>query len=155
MPEPDSPSPDHQQQQTSDKEFAIEPPRMTILSDHPILREDDPSKEREPDSFGLQSRLAAAYDILRHQNTQTPIAIAIYGDWGTGKSSAMRWLCNQLAVWGEQKVDRQGHMKLRTVWFDPWKYQKREEVWRGLIAEVILNSIDMPFAKIFPQAGKL
>jgi predicted KAP-like P-loop ATPase len=65
---------------------------MTILSDHPILREDEEKARREPDSFALHSRLGAVYDIIRHRNTRAPLAIAVYGDWGTGKSSAMRWL---------------------------------------------------------------
>ena len=91
MSEPDSPTPDQTQQPLSDEQFAIDPPRMTVLSDHPILREDDVTLGMEPDSFGLQACLGAIYDIIRHKNTlRALIAIAIYGDWGTGKSSAMR-----------------------------------------------------------------
>ncbi len=122
---------------------ALIPPRMTILSDHPILREDEEKARREPDSFMLHSRLGAVYDIIRHKNTRAPLAIAVYGDWGTGKSSAMRWLSDQLGKWSKRsKAEREGHHRARTVWFDPWKYTKREDVWRGLIAEVILKAID-------------
>lgn len=63
---------------------------MTILSDHPILREDESKELREPDAFAMRTRLGAVYDIIRHKNTRAPLAV--YGDWGTGKSSAMRWL---------------------------------------------------------------
>ena len=77
-------------------DHALVPPRMTILSDHPILRVGEEEKRREPDSFMLESRLGAVYDIIRHKNTRAPLAIAVYGDWGTGKSSAMRWLSDQL-----------------------------------------------------------
>ena len=66
----------------------LEPPRMTILSDHPILRPQEEKERREDDSFSLHSRLGAVYDIIRHRNTRGPLAIAIYGDWGTGKTSA-------------------------------------------------------------------
>lgn len=131
---------------------ALQPPRMTILSDHPILREASDERkadDREDDSFELISRLGTIYDIIRHKNTRTPIAMAIYGDWGTGKSSAMRWLAEQLTRWSQQSArQRKDHFRCRTVWFEPWKFQKREDVWRGLIAEVILNSIDPKKASI-------
>jgi len=120
---------------------------MTILSDHPILREDEPSAAREPDSFLLASRLGAVFDIIRHRGTRPPLAIAVYGDWGTGKSSAMRWLSEELIRWSESG-EHAGHCRIRTVWFDPWKYQQREDVWRGLIAEVILNAIDIKKASL-------
>lgn len=131
------------------KDRALEPPRMTILSDHPILRVDEEEAHREPDSFTLHSRLGAVYDIIRHKNTRAALAIAVYGDWGTGKSSAMRWLSDQLGRWSKRTSKQRGeHYRTRTVWFDPWKYTKREDVWRGLIAEVILNTIDIHEASL-------
>ncbi len=130
---------------------ATTPPAMTILSDHPILREavdESAAAAREGDSFELDSRLAAVYDIIRHQNTRAPLAIGIFGDWGTGKSSAMRWLSDQLALWSARGVDRGPHRACRTVWFEPWKFQTRDDVWRGLIAEVIINSINPAEASV-------
>ncbi len=128
---------------------ALHPPRMTILSDHPILRPGEGEEQRETDSFTLHSRLGAVYDIIRHKNTRPPLAIAVYGDWGTGKSSAMRWLSDQLTDWSKlSKTERKNHYSTRTVWFDPWKYTKREDVWRGLVAEVILRAIDLDGASM-------
>ena len=107
----------------------LKPPRMTILSDHPILREDEKIEMRETDSFMLNSRLGAVYDIIRHKNTRPPLAVAVYGDWGTGKSSAMRWLSDRLGEWSQlSKTRRKDHCRTRTDWFDPWKYTKREDV---------------------------
>src|SRR5579859_7165553 len=109
-------------------------PRMTILSDHPAT-----DAQGSPDELDLPSRMGAAFDILRHRNTKTPITIAIYGDWGTGKSSAMRWLETRLAEWNTlSEEERKGHPRVYPIWFDPWKYNCREDVWRGIIAEVIL-----------------
>ena len=62
-------------------------PRMTVLADHAVVSSAD-----IPDLLNLESRLAVLLDILRHRNTRCPITVAIYGDWGTGKTSAMRWL---------------------------------------------------------------
>lgn len=109
---------------------------MTILSDRP-------SETVGEDLLGLEGRLSAVLDILRHRLTQCPITVAIYGDWGTGKTSAMHWLEGQLQAWNELgKEKRQAHPCVYPVWFDPWKYQTREEVWRGIISEVILALFD-------------
>lgn len=73
------------------KDHALVPPRMTILSDHPILRVGEEEKRREPDSFTLHSRLGA-----------------VYGDWGADKSSAMRWLSDQLGKRSKRSEKQRG-----------------------------------------------
>ncbi len=82
---------------------------------------------------------------MRHPRTETPLAIAVYGEWGTGKTSAMKWLEARLRDWNDHIAgDGAGDadtVKLVPVWFYPWKYQEREDVWRGLIAEIILATL--------------
>ena len=117
------------------EKLALLEPRFSGLSDQALRPE-----EAYLDSFELVHRLGPVYDILRSPRTSTPMAIAIYGDWGTGKTTAMRWLHSLLDTWNKEgKAD--GKLTVRPVWFYPWKYHKREDVWRGLIAEVILSSI--------------
>ena len=108
------------------RDLAQATPRMTVLADGAIE-----SGTTDLDSFNLPTKLAPVFDILRHPNTRTPLAIAIYGDWGSGKTSAMRWVDAMLREW---KI-------VRPVWFYPWKYHDRDDVWRGLVSEVILESI--------------
>ena len=118
-------------------EAASSEPLMTVLTDG-ALEESDWTRDR----FGLHQRLAAVYDVLRHRNTVTPIAIALYGGWGTGKTSAMKWLDGRLQIWNKQGKHGQ-HKKVRTVWFYPWKYHSKEDVWRGLIAEVVIHTLEL------------
>ena len=126
--------------------FATTPPRMTVLTDHAIYR--DSGEQLAEDLFELEAKLGLAFDVLRHKDTQEPVTIAIYGDWGVGKTSGMRWLSAQLEAWSElNEEERDGHPRTRTIWFEPWKYQNREDVWRGLIAEVILKTIDIDGAE--------
>ncbi|MFB3135351.1 MAG: P-loop NTPase fold protein, partial [Rhodospirillales bacterium] len=121
------------------RERLLEDPRLTVVSDHAIA-------DVAADNFDLPLRIGPVYDILRHPDTVTPLAVAIYGDWGAGKTSAMLWLENRLKDWsahkpkkrGAGKGKRQKKIRLRTVWFYPWKYQSRDDVWRGLVAEVII-----------------
>ena len=115
---------------------ALVEPAMTVLSDR-ALRDEDYATA----AFDLNSKLGPIYDILRHGETRTPMAVAVYGDWGTGKTSAMRYLRGMLEKW--RASGPEGRVRVQTVWFDPWKYHDREDVWRGLIAEVIIKTIDV------------
>jgi len=109
------------------------PAHFTALSDLALT-----SDEAYRDSFRLVYSLGPVYDILRNKDTRPPMAIAIYGDWGTGKTTAMQWLDDLL-----HKGHSRNEVKVKTVWFYPWKYHAKEDVWRGLIAEVVLKSIDV------------
>ena len=108
---------------------------MTALSDHPIVPE-----EGWIDRFNFPSQLGTIYDIIRHPDTQTPLTVGIYGDWGTGKTSGMKWLEGMLNIWNAEGT---GNHKRRIlpVWFYPWKYHSREDVWRGIVAEIVLATM--------------
>lgn len=117
-------------------QFAARNPQMrTVLADHPL----DPEKAFV-DNFGLRCKLGPLYDVLRDPETRTPMTIAIYGAWGTGKTSAMRWLHGLISHWNKHAV-AENKIKVEPVWFYPWKYDNKEDVWRGLIWEVIVSSI--------------
>jgi hypothetical protein len=121
-------------------EFVKWAPELTILADHPLIPEHI-EEAFEADTFGFRYKLGPLYDILRSAETETPMAVLITGDWGTGKTSAMRWIEGLLQKWNE--TGPKDRIKVRPVWFYPWKYHDKEDVWRGLLAEVIANSIDI------------
>ena len=91
------------------------------------------------DVFELENRLQPIYEAILSKDTPTPFTIMFSGGWGTGKTSAMRWMEQHLRDRGNGKNDV---LNVDTCWFYPWKYQSREDVWKGLIAEVIVASID-------------
>lgn len=81
-------------------------------------------------------------DIVRHPLTRTPLAVAVYGTWGAGKTTAMKWLHALLDIWNKEKEEEEKDaIHVTPVWFYPWKYQSKEDVWRGLVAEVIIESL--------------
>jgi len=116
-------------------EFVKRPPELTVLTDHPLT----PAEAFKADTFNFRYKLGPVFDILRHPVTKTPTAILISGDWGTGKTSAMRWLQGLLEKWNQE--EGRSNVKVRPVWFYPWKYDNKADVRRGLIAEVIINAI--------------
>ncbi len=55
----------------------------------------------------------------------TPLTIGVFGTWGSGKTSLMRMV-------------RKGLPKKFTVaWFDAWKYDKEETLWRAFLLSVL------------------
>jgi hypothetical protein len=128
-------------------EFVKRPPELTVLTDHPLTGEEIEESFAD-DPFDFRYKLGPAFDILRHPGTKTPAAILISGGWGTGKTSAMKWLEYLLEKWnvkvGKGEIEKEADEKLvkvRPIWFYPWKYDNKEDVRRGLIAEVILNAM--------------
>lgn len=103
---------------------------MRLISDNPLPRALTPGDER----FELHKRLRVLMDSLKDPDLHTPFSVMVSGSWGTGKTSAMRWMAHELRK-------PQEDFEIDTCWFYPWKYQDREDVWKGLIAEVILATI--------------
>jgi hypothetical protein len=124
--------------------FVARPPGLTVLTDQP-LTDEQVAAFFERDPFNFRYKLGPVYDILRYRDpkdetdSRTPMAILISGGWGTGKTSAMKWLDALLEKWEPTDTG----VKVHRVWFYPWKYDKKEDVWRGLIAEVIIKSINV------------
>src|SRR5262249_30266108 len=65
-------------------------------------------------------------DRLLGSVSNTPFTVGIFADWGQGKTTVMRMLQASL-----RRHD------CPTVWFDPWKYNSREAVWKGLALTLI------------------
>jgi hypothetical protein len=65
-------------------------------------------------------------ELLKDDQLDTPLAIGIFGEWGSGKTSVMRMLQEELP---SQDV---------TLWFDAWHYAHQEEtLWRALLLSVV------------------
>jgi predicted KAP-like P-loop ATPase len=77
---------------------------VNLLQDEPI---------RDTKLWGLEKTVEALYNFLSSESMITPLAIAINGEWGSGKTSLINTLKN--------KID---HDKDRiTIFFDAWKYE--------------------------------
>ena len=68
--------------------------------------------------------------IIDDKETQTPLTIGIFAPWGAGKTSLMQMVFNDL---GEKKRKPACH----SVWFDAWKYDRDEILWRALVMRVL------------------
>ncbi len=100
--------------------------------------------EAKKDSLGFGNYVSGFKRTILHKETNTPLSIAIIGEWGKGKSTFMRFLRNELEIHqpgGEktnQITDKPYPLVNRavTVWFDAWQYDSEEKVLAALLQTV-------------------
>lgn len=92
---------------------------MRMLPDNPIS---DP----EEDQFGFDFYASLLADSIIN-TPDLPFCMGVFGAWGTGKTSLMRMIGKKL----------QKKKNIRTMWFNPWKYDRQEILWSALIQSVL------------------
>lgn len=88
-------------------------------------------KETDIDALGFEP-YANSLSKLITQKVITPFTIGIFGSWGTGKTSLMLMI----------KKNLEFHPKVRTAWFDAWKFNDERQIWAALV-QGILNQLDV------------
>jgi hypothetical protein len=71
----------------------------------------------ETDRLGFEPYVKAIAKFLTNKDTKPPLVLSIEGEWGSGKTSFMLQLRKELT--GSRPI----------IWFDPWRYDKEEELW--------------------------
>ncbi|MBI4489368.1 MAG: hypothetical protein HY694_09810 [Deltaproteobacteria bacterium] len=107
-----------------------DPVPESVPSIEAAMASDRPLRSGELDVLNLGQIAFALSRFLRNENTQPPLTIAITGDWGTGKSSLMNLLRDDLASYG-----------VRPVWFNAWHHQKEEHLLASLLNAVHAQAI--------------
>jgi formylglycine-generating enzyme required for sulfatase activity len=69
----------------------------------------------------------ALFNILTQ--AQTPLTVGVFGPWGSGKTSLLRML--------KEDVEKKRSPSLRAVWFTAWKYDRHDALWRAFILRVL------------------
>jgi photosystem II stability/assembly factor-like uncharacterized protein len=103
-----------------------------------LLVSDKPIEDPRQDVMGLTALAQGLSNFIRNERTQPPLTLAITGEWGTGKSSVLNLLRNDLAWRG-----------FRPVWFNAWHHQQEENLLAALYAAIISQSVP-PFPR--PEA---
>lgn len=70
-------------------------------------------------------------DIVADPDTETPLTMGIFGAWGSGKTSLMHMIRKALI----RRSRAMGVFPM--VWFDAWKYDREEALWRALVLRVL------------------
>lgn len=79
----------------------------------------------DQDALDFEPYVDTLADIIASPSTGTPLTIGIFGDWGSGKTSLMRMVRNKLPP------------NYCLAWFDAWKYDEEQALWRALLLQVL------------------
>ena len=86
------------------------------------------------DMYGSKEKADAIVELISLDENKELLAknnlIAVYGKWGTGKSSILKTV--------EQNLDSR---KFKTVWFDTWKNEKDKNLPYSLLKYIIKDSL--------------
>jgi hypothetical protein len=79
----------------------------------------------ESDALGFETFISVLARFLRHEQTKGPLTVSIEGPWGSGKSTLMRFLADEL--------DEDAH----TVWFNAWRHDEERSMWAAFMLEFL------------------
>jgi len=88
------------------------------------------------DRLGFAPFRRALLDIIT-ETPETPFTIGIFGTWGSGKTSLMLMLQDDLRRANQRRRRKENKDKYRLVWFDAWKYSQERLLWRTLLLRVL------------------
>jgi hypothetical protein len=98
------------------------------IADHGVS--DDPIGQDDIDALGLAPIAASMARFLRNTETKPTVAIGVTGPWGSGKTSLMNLVKQELADRG-----------VRTVWFNAWHNQKEENLLAALLVAIRTQAV--------------
>jgi hypothetical protein len=90
------------------------------------------SPKDDANFFNFDAYVEALSNIIENPENKTPITIAINGKWGSGKTSLMKTLRKRL----ESTHNNSNSRKVRTIWFNAWKYSDSNSLFSALIQEI-------------------
>lgn len=93
------------------------------------MHTDNPTRTSAEDRFGFAPYADLLADTIR-DTARLPFCIGIYGPWGTGKTSLMLMIEENMKA---------GRANAKTIWFNPWKYDKKEDLWGALIRTILFQ----------------
>lgn len=98
-------------------------PLPYIISDAP---------EFDAPDFGFEAYARSMADVIRNPKNKTPLVIGLYGAWGTGKTTLMRRVEQDVKA---PKVAGT-YRPCKTVWFEAWKHAEEDALLAALIEEI-------------------
>jgi hypothetical protein len=104
------------------------PQRRASVADE--AASDAPIGWEDRDALGLHTIARALSKFVRNRNTIPPLTFAVSGPWGTGKSSLMNLVAQDLRTFGT-----------RPVWFNAWHHQKEEHLLAALLEAIRSQAI--------------
>ncbi len=88
-------------------------------------------RETHQDCLGYSTYVTVLANVCTHKDL-APLTLGIFGPWGSGKTSLMQMLMNYIETTKSEN-------KRKTLWFNAWMYEGREEAQSALIHAILAN----------------
>lgn len=110
------------------------------------LEIDDPC---EIDKLGRSEAIGALCDVIGTIDCSagSSFTIGIYGDWGSGKTSALRQI--------EKRITEDQDGSVLTVWFNPWQFSENDNILACLFLSIAGSIDDYVSDEKTKQSGKV
>lgn len=92
---------------------------FAVLSDNPVRTAQD-------DLWNLRAVAAELAQIISSV-ADPPFTLGVFGGWGSGKTSLLSLLADELKAPGDTRV----------AWFNAWHYREQQEIWPALVQCVV------------------
>ncbi len=104
---------------------------LNLTSGRATTKGDTPAEE---DLLGNKNLVKALAEMFADEKQETPLTMALLGNWGAGKTSIMKMVENEL-----KKKEEMGKNSDRFIfsWFNAWSYEATENLSAGLAQEVM------------------
>lgn|GEM_PF-1237903 len=93
---------------------------------------DRPIADPSDDLLDMDRQARALARYVRDNAAQRPFTVAIFGEWGEGKTTLVRLLKYYL----EHPDGQAEKQTVNFVWFSSWAYNTTEKLWRALVLEI-------------------
>ena len=126
---------------------------------------DLPIESSKSDTLDVKVFVKALTDFIAY--AETPMTIAIQGEWGSGKTSFMKLLWEQLCSETDNKINDKKETSFFGIWCHAWEYALFNEpqeilinLMQGLILEIqnevsVVNKNNAKLQQALQAAGKL
>ena len=95
---------------------------------------DQPWKKKAPPKFYFNEYASTLAEIAKNKANETPLCVLVQGEWGVGKSTLMETIQTSINEQGKQS---DAGRKVKTVWFNAWKYKDAAPVMAGLLGALL------------------
>lgn len=103
--------------------------QQTVGFDAPVFKSEDDHLHRWPLACQI-------YNVAANGPLDWSVRIGVYGEWGTGKTSALKFVAAM--------AEAGGHIP---VWFDPWEFSNKVEMWRSYV-KAVYKSVEAKLGKL-------
>lgn len=110
------------------------------------LSADRPQTDPSQDLFGYAPFAQTLTKTLCNYGSSEPLVLGLYGDWGSGKSTILKFICHNLAEMPENE-------RPIVIEFNPWWFSGQEHLARAFLGQ--LQAVLPKKNEVFRELGKM